>query len=53
MKFIDKKYYNSWEVTGEIKIEEVEDFLTTYNFTIKEAEENFEEIAERLSKRNL
>lgn len=43
MKFIDKKYYNSWEVTGEIKIEEVEDFLTTYNFTIKEAEENFEE----------
>ena len=42
MKFIDKYYYNSWEVTGEIKIQEVLEFLRTYNITIAEAEANFE-----------
>ena len=40
-KFIDKEYYSSWEVTGEIKIQEVLEFLRTYNISIKEAEENF------------
>ena len=42
MKFIDKEYYSSWEVTGEIKIQEVLEFFKTYNISIKEAEENFE-----------
>ena len=41
-KFIDD-YYNSWEVTGELKIEEVTEFLRTYDLTIKEAEEEFED----------
>ena len=41
-KFIDDYYYNSWEVTGEIKIQEVLEFLRTYNISIKSAEENFE-----------
>ncbi len=42
-QFIDKYYYNSWEVTGKVKIEEVLVLFSTYNFTIKEAENNFEE----------
>jgi hypothetical protein len=42
-QFIDKYYYNSWEVTGKVKIEEVLVLFSTYNFTIKEAEDNFEE----------
>ena len=42
-QFIDKYYYNSWEVTGKVKIEEVLVLFSTYNFTIKEAEGNFEE----------
>ena len=41
MKFIDKYYYNSWDVTGELKIEEVLEFFRTYNITIKQAEEIF------------
>ena len=41
-KFIDDYYYNSWEVTGEIKIQEVLEFLRTYNISIKTAEDNFE-----------
>ena len=42
-QFIDKYYYNSWEVTGKVKIEEVLVLFSTYNFTIKEVEDNFEE----------
>ena len=42
MKFIDKYYYNSWEVTGEIKVQEVLEFFRTYNISIDEAEKNFE-----------
>lgn len=42
MKFIDKNYYNSWEVTGQVKVEEVEEFLRTYDISIKDAEEEFE-----------
>ena len=38
MKFIDKYYYNSWEVTGEIKVQEVLEFFRTYNISIKDAE---------------
>ena len=41
MKYIDKYYYNSWEVSGEVKIQEVQDFLTTYNISIEHAEETF------------
>jgi hypothetical protein len=40
-KYIDGHYYNSWEVSGEVKIQEVQDFLTTYNISIKQAEEIF------------
>lgn len=40
-KFIDK-YYESYKVTGELKVEEVKDFLINYDFTIKTAEEEFE-----------
>ena len=39
MKYIDKYYYNSWQVTGELKVEEVLDFFRTYNITIKQAED--------------
>lgn len=42
MKFIDKNYYNSWEVTGEVKVEEVQEFLRTYDLSIEEAEVEFE-----------
>ena len=42
MKFIDKNYYNSWKVTGEVKVEEVQEFLRTYDLSIKEDEEEFE-----------
>ena len=42
MKFIDKYYYNSWEVTGEIKVQEVLEFFRTYNISIKEAEIDME-----------
>ena len=41
-KFIDGEYYNSWEVTGETKVEEVEEFLRTHDISIEEAEEDFE-----------
>ena len=41
LKFIDK-YYNSWEVTGELKVDEVKDFLITYDISIKDAEEEFD-----------
>lgn len=41
LKFIDK-YYESYKVTGELKVEEVKDFLMTYDITIKESEEDFE-----------
>ena len=41
MKFIDKYYYDSWKVTGELKIEEVLEFFRTYNITIEQAEEIF------------
>ena len=40
-KFIDD-YYNVWEVTGELKVEEVLDFMRTYDITIKEAEDEYE-----------
>ena len=43
MKFIDKYYYNSWEVTGEIKVQEVLEFFRTYNISIKEAEIDMEQ----------
>ena len=42
MKFIDKYYYNSWEVTGEIKVQEVLEFFRTYNISIKDAEIDME-----------
>ena len=42
MKYIDKNYYNSWEVTGEVKVEEVTEFLQTYDISIQDAEEEFE-----------
>ena len=45
-KYIDK-YYNSWEVNGELKIIEVKDFLSHYNFTIKDAEEDFDKTIEK------
>ena len=32
-KYIDKYYYNSWEVTGKEKVQEVFDFFTTYNIS--------------------
>ena len=35
MKYIDKYYYNSWEVTGEVKVQEVLDFFSTYNISIQ------------------
>ena len=40
-KFIDY-YYNTWEVTGQLKVEEVKEFLRTYDLSIKEVEEEFE-----------
>ena len=42
MKYIDKNYYNSWEVTGEVKVKEVTEFLQTYDISIQDAEEEFE-----------
>ena len=39
-KFIDN-YYNSWEVTGQLKVEEVLEFFRTYDLTINNAEEDF------------
>ena len=41
LKFIDK-YYESYKVTGALKVDEVKDFLRTYDITIKECEEDFE-----------
>ena len=41
-KYIDKYYYNSWEVTGEVKVQEVLDFFSTYNISIANAEQSFE-----------
>ena len=40
-KFIDY-YYNTWEVTGQLKVEEVKEFLRTYDLSIKEVEKEFE-----------
>ena len=42
MHYIDKYYYNSWEVTGEVKIQEVLEFFRTYNISIAQAEADFE-----------
>ena len=41
-KFVDGDFYNSWEVTGELKVEEVEEFLRTHDISIEDAEEDFE-----------
>ena len=40
-KFIDY-YCNTWEVTGQLKVEEVKEFLRTYDLSIKEVEKEFE-----------
>jgi 1-phosphatidylinositol phosphodiesterase len=40
-KFIDD-YYNTWEVTGELKTEEVLEFFRTYNITLEEAENDYQ-----------
>ena len=41
-KCVDEYYYNSWEVTGKEKVQEVLDFFKTYNKSIINAEQNFE-----------
>lgn len=36
------KYYEPYKVTGELKVEELQEFLRIYDLTIKEAKEDFE-----------
>ena len=41
-KFVDGDYYNTWEVTGELKVEEVEEFIRTHEISIEDAQKEFE-----------
>ena len=46
LKFIDK-YYETYKVTGQLKVDELKEFFTIYDLTIKEGEEDFEKNANK------
>ena len=41
LQFIDK-YYPTWEVTGQLKVDEVKEFFRVYDLTFEDAEEEFD-----------
>lgn len=47
-KFIMKNYYNTWEVTGDVKVKEVQEFLRIYNLSIKQIEKIWENYFDKL-----
>ena len=47
-KFIMKNYYNTWGVSGEVKVQEVQEFLRLYNIGIRQIEKIWENYFNKL-----